>query len=81
MTTILSYIFALLGIYLLIGLIFSIIFVTKLVGQMDENAKGTGIGFRLIILPGAIALWPLLFKRWRKSKRSTSPLEERGYHD
>ena len=50
--------------YGLFGLLFGVCFVTVGVSRLDPMAKGTGPGFRLIILPGVAALWPLLLYRW-----------------
>jgi hypothetical protein len=56
-------------VYAAIGILFGIAFVTVGIGRVDPVAKGSGVGFRLIILPGAAALWPLLLGRWfRKGK-------------
>ena len=55
-------------VYLIAGFLFAIPFLWKGVGQIDEAAKGSGLGFRIIILPGAIVFWPLLLKKWMKSK-------------
>ena len=52
------------GIYAAVGLLFAIAFVTKGVARVDSMAAGAGWGFRLLILPGAAALWPLLLRRW-----------------
>ena len=52
--------------YLLIGWLFGIAFVIRGVDRVDPVAQGAGIGFRLIILPGVAALWPLLLMRWTK---------------
>jgi hypothetical protein len=54
----------LLSAYGLIGLLFGACFVTVGVSRLDPMAKGTGLGFRLLILPGVAALWPLLLYRW-----------------
>lgn len=54
----------LLSAYGLIGLLFGVCFVTVGASRLDPVAKGTGPGFRLLILPGAAALWPLLLYRW-----------------
>ena len=54
----------LLGVYTGIGLLFAIAFLTMGISQIDPVSKGSGIGFRLIILPGVAALWPVLFTRW-----------------
>jgi len=54
----------LLAIYLLVGGLFGTLFVAVGVSRIDPMAKGSGIGFRLLILPGAVAFWPLLLYRW-----------------
>ena len=53
-----------LGIYLLCGLVFAIPFVLVAVGKLDPHAQKGSWGFRLIIIPGVIGLWPLLLRRW-----------------
>ena len=52
------------GIFLALGLIFAVLFVTFGAGKIDPAAAKGTIGFRLIILPGAIVLWPWLAIRW-----------------
>ena len=54
----------LLSVYGLFGLLFGVCFVTVGVSRLDPMARGTGPGFRLLILPGVAALWPLLLYRW-----------------
>ena len=54
----------LLGVYSGIGLLFAIAFLTVGISQVDPDSKDSGVGFRLIILPGVAALWPVLFARW-----------------
>ena len=54
----------LLSVYSGIGLLFAIAFLTVGISQVDPDSKGSGVGFRLIILPGVAALWPVLFTRW-----------------
>jgi len=54
----------LVGIYAVIGLLFAIAFIAKGVARVDPVAAGAGWGFRLLILPGSVALWPLLLRRW-----------------
>jgi hypothetical protein len=50
--------------YIALGTFFAITFVTIGVTRLDHEAQGAGLGFRLIIAPGVIALWPLLAYRW-----------------
>jgi len=50
--------------YMAIGFMFGILFVSAGVHHIDAVAKGAGLGFRLIILPGVTALWPALLLRW-----------------
>lgn len=57
------------GLYLLAGAVFAIFFLIKGITKMDTSAHGSGWGFRLIILPGTIALWPVLLSKWMKSKK------------
>ncbi|OQP57237.1 hypothetical protein A3860_11820 [Niastella vici] len=52
--------------YLACGLLFAIPFVIKGVDKIDEAANGGSIGFRIIIIPGAMVFWPLLLKKWIK---------------
>ena len=52
------------ALYLLIGFVFAIFFLGKGIEKMDTAAHGSGWGFRLIILPGTIALWPVLLNKW-----------------
>lgn len=52
------------GVYLGAGLLFAIAFVSLGVQRIDPAAEGAKLGFRLLILPGSAALWPLLAWRW-----------------
>ncbi len=56
------------AVYLLCGLVFAIPFVAKGITAIDEGTKGSGIGFRIIIIPGVTVFWPFLLKRWIKAK-------------
>ena len=46
--------------YAAFGFIFAIPFVLYWSGRIDSAAKSGSWGFRLAILPGAVALWPLM---------------------
>ena len=52
------------ALYGVLGFLFALVFLTVGIGRIDPGARGSGIGFRLTILPGVIALWPLMLVRW-----------------
>ena len=52
------------GGYFLLGLGFAGVFQVWGLTQLDPAARGSGLGFRLLITPGVSALWPLLAWRW-----------------
>lgn len=54
--------------YFLLGFLFAIAFVIKGVQKTDPAAKGTSWKFRLLILPGSMALWPVLLKKWLQTR-------------
>ncbi|HWA15020.1 MAG TPA: hypothetical protein VG817_01205 [Gemmatimonadales bacterium] len=58
---------ALAALYLVAGALFAIPFATRWAGRLDPVAANGTIGFRLLLLPGAILLWPLLLARLRRS--------------
>jgi hypothetical protein len=61
-----------------IGTIFAIAFVLIGVKRIDPQALGTGWGFRLLIVPGSVAFWPVLLMRWALGPHD--PPEERNPH-
>ena len=66
------------ALYLGIGLVFAIPFVLMGVQRLDPHARHGSWGFRLLILPGTMALWPLLLGRWLKGV--SAPPEEHNAH-
>jgi hypothetical protein len=66
------------GLYLALGLAFALVFVWRGVERTDPAAHGGTLGFRLLIVPGAAALWPLLLSRWLRGVRR--PPEARDAH-
>ncbi len=52
--------------YGIIGAITAVVFVTVGVGRLDEGARGLRPLFRLVLIPGAVVLWPLT--SWRMLK-------------
>lgn len=52
------------AIYAAVGAVFATLFLSLGLNRIDKGAKGAGLGFRLLIIPGLIALWPLMLIRW-----------------
>lgn len=77
-TTIASWILGFAGLYLLIGLVFTVPFLLLRLTKSDPDAANSTIGFKLLILPGVIILWPALAMRWAKG--INAPREERSPH-
>ena len=61
-----------------LGLIFAVLFVWIGVQRLDAEAQGAGVGFRLLILPGVTAFWPIFLQRWARG--IVEPPEERNPH-
>lgn len=75
--TIAEWIVYLAMIYAATGVLFAVAFIAFGVRRIDSAAKGSPIAFRLLILPGVAALWPVLLKRWL---RSAQPPVENNPH-
>jgi hypothetical protein len=67
-----------LAIYLACGFAFAIPFILVGVRKIDPHASHGSWGFRLLIIPGTMSLWPLLLKRWASGVKE--PPEERNAH-
>ncbi|TAL00619.1 MAG: hypothetical protein EPO07_09445 [Verrucomicrobia bacterium] len=67
-----------LGVYLACGFVFAIPFVLGGVKKIDPHAAHGSWGFRLFIIPGTMAFWPLLLKRWASGVKE--PPEEGNAH-
>lgn len=52
-----------LGLYLVLGLFFSIYFYLKGASKIDEGTQGTPWHFKLIIFPGVVLLWAVLMAK------------------
>jgi hypothetical protein len=57
---------AVLALHGLAGLVFAARFLPRRIERVDPSARGSGWGFRLLVLPGVVALWPLLWARTRR---------------
>jgi hypothetical protein len=66
------------AVYLTCGAIFAVPFVVAGVGRIDPHAKRGSWGFRILITPGTVLLWPLLAARWVRGVNA--PPEEKTAH-
>jgi hypothetical protein len=67
MDTIATILFAVLVAYVVIGLMAGLLFVV--VGVARVQPAPVTIGARILLLPGATALWPLVLARWFSTRR------------
>ena len=58
-----------LALYGLAGAVFAAVFITAGIDRVDPVAQHAPVSFRLIVIPGVAALWPLLLVRWIRSAR------------
>jgi hypothetical protein len=65
--------------YTAIGVLFGVYFAAAGISKLDDAAKGTGPGFRLIIFPGTVAFWPLLL--FRLVKKTHRPVEKNAHRN
>jgi hypothetical protein len=63
------------AVYAGIGAAFAMAFILRGAATIDPVASHAGWGFRLLILPGSVALWPLLLFKWRGAHRVVSRRE------
>ncbi|HTH49329.1 MAG TPA: hypothetical protein VMB21_17565 [Candidatus Limnocylindria bacterium] len=61
-----------LAVYLALGLRFALAFQWRGLAELDAGTHGAGWGFRLLITPGLVALWPLLSLRARRARHGDS---------
>lgn len=67
---IINLIFTIIGIYLICGFAFALAFVFKGVQAIDEGARDSTLGFKIIIIPATMVFWPLLLVKWIKSSKN-----------
>jgi hypothetical protein len=61
-----------------VGLLFAMPFVWFGVQRVDSEAQGSDVGFRLLILPGVAAFWPMFLHRWARG--TAEPPAEKNPH-
>ncbi len=56
--------------YIGAGLLFGVFFAVSGVARLDPVAKGSPITFRILTIPAATALWPLLLIKMLRQRRA-----------
>lgn len=79
-TTIAAWFVRGLGVYVLAGAMFAVVFHLGGLRRIDAAATSAGIAFRILVTPGLVALWPLFLGRlWRGGGRL--PIEHNAHRD
>jgi hypothetical protein len=63
-----SWLLVFVAVYLAAGVLFALAFLFRGIERVDRAARGAGWGFRCLIAPGVVALWPWLLRRWRQAR-------------
>jgi hypothetical protein len=67
------------GIYAVLGVAFAVPFALVGARRIDPVAAEGTWGFRILVVPGAAALWPYLALRWMKAPQP--PIERSPHRD
>ena len=67
MEMIISGILAAIGVYLLIGILFTIVFLFKGINVVDPGVEGSSRFFKLLLVPGLMVFWVYFLSKWIKS--------------
>lgn len=57
--------------YLFFGVVFAVMFLWRGAAKIDEAARGISWKTRALLFPGSVALWPVLWRKWRHASRNT----------
>ncbi|MAJ46341.1 MAG: hypothetical protein CBC35_03385 [Planctomycetes bacterium TMED75] len=63
--------------YLALGLVFAVGFSWRGWRAIEKSDAGGTLVFKIMLIPGASLLWPLLLRRWIQANRSNSKSEHR----
>ncbi len=65
MTTTLSILLIIAAMYMVLGNVFSILFLWKGLDKVDPGTKDSGIIFKLLLYPGMTIFWPFFLTKWK----------------
>ena len=58
--------------YAVVGLLFALVYLIFALRRVDPGAAESPLRVKFLILPGVVALWPLLLLQWLASPRGAS---------
>jgi len=66
-------------VYAALGVVFAVFFFARGIRKIDPSATGASVGFRVLVAPGTVALWPILARKWLRGQ--TLPPSSYTAHD
>ena len=66
------------GVYLLVGVIVGGLGLVRLAPRADPDLRASSASVRLLLLPGAVAVWPLAVRVWVRRARSADRRTDAG---
>lgn len=58
--------------YLFAGIVFAILFLTRLIQVVDEATVESPWTFKLLIFPGCVVFWPVLLRKYLKVRNTSA---------
>jgi len=66
--TVLTLLLGAVAAYVVAGVVVALAFVTAGLAAVLPAGTPVTIGARILLVPGAVALWPVVLRRWRQSR-------------
>ncbi|MBI1337865.1 MAG: hypothetical protein GC164_13015 [Phycisphaera sp.] len=63
-----DFIVLIITLYAVAGVIVALPLVLKGITKIDPTAEGSTWGFRVVIFPACVALWPMMLTRWARAR-------------
>ncbi len=61
------------AIWFAVGVLVAVPFLLTGIGRVIAGAGGSSVAFRLLILPATALLWPVVLRRWTRSRAGVPP--------
>ncbi len=61
------------GAYIAMGIAWLLPFHRFALPMIDESARGASWGFKILVSPGVVALWPVILWKWNTARRGGNP--------